>query len=120
MRKTCVKTHRKAGVARDKFRYITGHKSTYTLDSYDDGLSNYEQVMVSVILTRKDANKSFAFGASAKANKPADIIPVENDIQCPQPTYSLGPATLPLFGTGTVLNNCIFNININMAHGLSK
>nr|XP_022309660.1 multiple epidermal growth factor-like domains protein 10 isoform X2 [Crassostrea virginica] len=49
-----------------------------------------EQVMMSDILTRKDANKSVAVGAPAEANKPADTIPVENDAQCPQPTHSLG------------------------------
>ena len=121
VRKTCVKTLRKAGIARDKIKHITGHKSTHTLESYDDGLSDDEQVMMSDILTRKDANKSFAVGAPVQANKPADTIPVENDVQFPQPTHSLGPGTLSnLFGSGTVLNNCTFNINVNMAQGLSK
>ena len=121
VRKTCVKTLRKAGIARDKIKHITGHKSTHTLESYDDGFSDDEQVMMSDILTRKDANKSFAVGAPVQANKPADTIPVRNDVQFPQPTHSLGPGTLSnLFGSGTVLNNCTFNINVNMAQGLSK
>ena len=98
VRKTCVKTVRKAGIARDKIKHITGLKSTHTLESYDDGLSDDEQVMMSDILTQKDANKAFAVGAPAQANKPADTIPV---VQCPQPTHSLGPGTLSnLFGSG--------------------
>ena len=51
----------------------------------------------------------------------ADIFPVENDAQCPQPTQSLGPGTLSnLFGSRTVLNTCTFIININMTQGFSK
>ena len=46
VRKTCDKTLRKAGVARNKIKHITGYKSTHTLASYDDGLSDDEQVMM--------------------------------------------------------------------------
>ena len=44
---------------------------------------------------------------TAQANKAADIIPVENDVQCPQSTHSLGPGTFSnLVGSGAVLNIC--------------
>ena len=57
-------------------------------------MSDDEHVMMSDIWTWKDANKSFAVRASAQAKKPADMIPVENDVQCPQSTHSLGPDTI--------------------------
>lgn len=126
VRKTCVKTLRKAGVARDKIKHITGHKSTHTLESYDDGLSDDEQIMMSDILTGKDEAKPYALGAPAQGKYSLDTVPTtvtENDAQCPQSTHSssLGTGTLSnLFGSGTVLHNCTFNINVNMAQGFQK
>ena len=38
VRKTTIKTLRKAGVPRDKIKHITGHKSTSSIEAYDHGL----------------------------------------------------------------------------------
>ena len=44
----------------------------------------------------------------AQANKAADIIPVENDVQCPQSTHRLAPGIFfsNLVGSGAVFNIC--------------
>ena len=39
----------KAGVARDKIKHVTGHKSTLSIKSCDDGLSDNEQIEFSDI-----------------------------------------------------------------------
>jgi integrase len=39
VRKTTIKTLRKAGVPRDKIKHISGHKSTSSIEAYDDDLS---------------------------------------------------------------------------------
>ena len=70
----CVQSLRKSGIARDKIKHVTGHKSTFSIELYDDGLSDDEQTKFSDIFTNtrcttqneistaKD-NKSFASGA---------------------------------------------------------
>lgn len=49
--KSCVQSLRKAGVARDKIKHVTGHKSTLSIEAYDDKLSDDEQMEFSDILT---------------------------------------------------------------------
>ena len=46
-----IKTLRKAGVARDKVKHITGHKSTSSIEAYDDCLSDDEQCQYSDVFT---------------------------------------------------------------------
>ena len=43
IRKSTIKTLCKAGVARDKVKNVTGHKSTHSIEAYDDRLSDDEQ-----------------------------------------------------------------------------
>lgn len=43
VRKTTIKTLRKAGVPRDKIKHISGHKSISSIEAYDDDLSDDEQ-----------------------------------------------------------------------------
>ena len=39
-RKSCVQALRKARVARDKIKHVTGHKSILSIKAYDDKLSD--------------------------------------------------------------------------------
>lgn len=140
VRKSCVKTLRKAGVARDKIKHVTGHKSTLSIESYDDGLSDDEQMEMSDILT----NKTHSGDTTRNKIQPAQnqnvpvtatcttvAIPAEQNQQMVKVSAAAasssseepcsGLSTMSnLFGAGSVLNNCTFNINMNMAHAVKE
>ncbi|CAC5365256.1 unnamed protein product [Mytilus coruscus] len=48
VRKTTIKTLRKAGVHRDKIKHISGHKRTSSIEAYDDERREYSDVLTGV------------------------------------------------------------------------
>lgn len=142
VRKTTIKTLRQAGVPRDKIKHISGHKSTSSIDAYDDDLSDDEQrdyldaltgvkssiVPLHVVTADKSDDKCI------NTTEKVDTTVVSNKICTPMATssqsvctYTAAPnnihgqsskgaseALSNMFSQGTALNNCTFNINFNM------
>ncbi|VDI15478.1 Hypothetical predicted protein [Mytilus galloprovincialis] len=144
VRKTTIKTLRKAGVPRDKIKHISGHKSTSSIEAYDDDLSDNEQREYSDVLTGVKSSLGHV-GQSVTANESdntcnnvalqkIDRSTVSHQMSPPMATssqsvcsYTAAPnniheqsskgaseALSNMFSKGTVLNNCTFNINFNM------
>ncbi|VDI22743.1 Hypothetical predicted protein [Mytilus galloprovincialis] len=141
VRKTTIKTLHKAGVPRDKIKHISGHKSTSSIEAYDDDLSDNEQREYSDVLTgvkssigqsvtTNESDNTFNNMALQKIHRPT----VSHQMSPPMATssqfvcsYTAAPnniheqsskgaseALSNMFSKGTVLNNCTFNINFNM------
>ena len=136
VRKSCVQSLRKAGVARDKIKHVTGHKSTYSIENYDDGLSDDEQMEFSDVLTNNTSNltslpdlpnrKRYAASATCTAvalpeeqNQSVENLSASTAVAVPSEQNQLSTMS-NLFGTGSVLNNCTFNINMNMAQAVQE
>jgi hypothetical protein len=138
VRKTTIKTLRKAGVARDKIKHVTGHKSATSIEAYDDVLSDDEQCDYSDVLTgAKSSIVPVTKQSNELVSKKSSTITKEpnigtNNFNTAISTPSVQPASImsekpktsnplsnlnDLFGQGSVLNNCTFNkfyINFNV------
>jgi hypothetical protein len=140
VRKTTIKTLRKASVPRDKIKHISGHKSTSSIEAYDDDLSDDEQRDYLDILTGVKSSIVPLVTADKSDNKcintteKVDTSVVSNKICTPMATSSQSVCTYTavpnnihgqsskgasealsnMLSQGTVLNNCTFNINFNM------